>query len=264
MSNITEEAPLEDLDLEFRKELELNDLHETHEVEHNELKYTQTSNISSNIVSSDLIAMNQPNLNPESCEYDKIIKKLKDEFTVEFDFTCVCRNMKQEDKKQNDVYTDTNNILKQNSKKSQRSWNSNLEELLSATSSAATISTANNSLTRENNDYNIGIKINLDSGKIDIVKLTHAISIEFLRQFWTQLNKIAASTPTTDPNFKSDLIKLRKYSLSVKKCLSRVETQLARYKDLKKRQVENQMLTSLIEALNAVLHRYEGCIVKSK
>lgn len=266
MSDITEEAPVEDLDLEFEKELELNDLDETDEVEYNELKYTQTSNISSNIVPSELLTkvMNQSNLNPESCEYDDIIKKLKDEFTVEFDLTCVYRNMKQDGKKQSEAYRDINNIVKQNSKQSQQSWNSNLKELLGLPSSAATTSAANNSLTKENTDYDIGIKINLDSGKIESVKLTHATSIEFLRQFWTQFNRTAASTPTTDPNFKSDLIKLRKYYFSVKKCLSRVEAQLARCKDLKERQIENQMLTPLVEALNAALHRYEDSIVKSK
>lgn len=266
MADITEEAPPDDLDKEFEKELDLADLDEADEVEYNELKYTQTSNISSNIVPSELIAkvMNQSNLNPESCEYDDIIKKLKDEFKVEFDLTCVYRNMKQEGKKQTEAYRDINNIVKQNSKQSQQSSNSNLKELLGLPSSAATTSAANNSLAKENTDYDIGIKIDLDSGKIESVKLTHATSIEFLRQFWSQFNITAASTPATDPNFKSDLIKLRKYYFSVKKCLTRVEAQLAKCKDSKEREIETQMLAPLVQALNAALQRYEESIVKSK
>lgn len=266
MADITEEAPKNDLDFEFEKELELYDLDDTNEVEYNELKYAQTSNISSNIIPNEMITkvLNQSNLNPESCEYDDIIQKLKDEFNVEFDLTCVYRNLKQEGKKQNDAYKYINNIVKQNSKQSQQSWNSNLKELLGLPTSASTLSSLNNSLTKENTDYDIGIKINLDSNKIESVKLTHATSIEFLRQFWTQFNKTAASTPTTDPNFKTDLIKLRKYYFSVRKCLDRVQAQLKRCKDTKEKEIETRMLDPLVQALNAALKKYEDSIVKNK
>lgn len=266
MADISDETQVKNLDLEFEKELELNDLDEHDEVEYNELKYTQTSNVSSNIIPTEMInkVINQSNLNPESNEYDDIMKRLKDEFNIEFDLTCVYRNMKQEGKKQNDAYKDINNIVKQNAKQSQQSWNSNLKELLGLPSSAATVSATNNSLTKENTDYDIGIKINLDNSKIESVKLTHATSVEFLRQFWTQFNITAASTPATDPNFKSDLIKLRKYYFSVKKCLGRVEAQLAKCKDEKEKAIENQMLNPLVQSLNSALQRYEDSIVRSK
>lgn len=256
----------DNLDLEFEKELELNDLDESDEVEYNELKYAQTSNISSNIIPNEMInkVLNQSNLNPESCEYDEIIKQLKEEFKIEFDLTCVYRNLKQEGKKQNDAYKDINNLVKKNAKQSQQSWNSNLKELLGLPTSAANTSSLNNTLTKENTDYDIGIKINLDSNKIESVKLTHATSIEFLRQFWTQFNITAASTPNTDPNFKSDLIKLRKYYFSVKKCLNRVEAQLIKCKDVKEKEIETQMLKPLVDALNAALQKYEDSIVKTK
>lgn len=266
MADMTDEPQNDNLDLQFEKELELDDLEEVDEVEYNELKYTQTSNVSSNIIPADMLnkVLTQSNLNPETCGYDEIMQKLKDGFNIEFDLTCVYRNMKQEGKKQNEAYKDINNIVKQNSKQSQQSWNSNLKELLGLPSSAATTSSANNSLSQENTDYDIGVKINLDNNKIESVKLTHATSIEFLKQFWTQFNITAASTPTTAPNFKSDLIKLRKYYFSVKKCLDRVNAQLAKCKDDKEKQIETRMLAPLVDALNAALQRYEASIVKSK
>jgi transcription initiation factor TFIIH subunit 1 len=257
MADITDVTPVANLDKEFEKELELVDLDETAEVEYNELKYTQTSNVASNIVPSELLekVFNQSNLNPEPCEYDEIIKTMKDTFNTEFDLTCAYTNMKKEGKKQNDAYKDINNIVKQNAKQSQQSWNTNLKELLGLPSSAATSSAP------ENTDYDIGIKINLENKKIESVKLTHATSIEFLRQFWTQFNLTAASTPATDPNFKSDLIKLRKYYFSVKKCLGRVEAQLANCKDSNERIIENRMLDPLVQALNCALKKYEDAIV---
>lgn len=266
MADISEEAPKENLDEEFEKELELVDLDDHEEVEYNELQYTQTSNVSSNIVPPELLekVINQSNLNPEPCEYDEVMKSLKANFKTEFDLTRVYTNMKKEGKRQNDAYKDINNIVKQNAKQSQQSWNTNLKELLGLPTSAATVSTTNNSLTKENTDYDIGIKINLDSRKIESVKLTHATSIEFLKQFWTQFNITAASTPATDPNFKSDLIKLRKYYFSVKKCLGRVEAQLRNCKDAKEKQIETKMLDPLVDALNCALQKYEAAIVKSK
>jgi len=254
----------EQLDLQFEKELEINDLDESDEVVYNELKYTQTSNVSSNIVPAELMekVINQSNLNPEKCEYDEMISLLKEEFQTEFDLTDVYKIMKQEGKKQNDAYKDINNIVKQNAKQSQQSWNTNLKELLGLPSTAANSSSA--SKTRGNSDLDIGIKINLHPSKIESVKLTHATSIEFLRQFWTQFNITAAATPATDPNFKSDLIKLRKHYFSVKNCLTRVEAQLNSCKDNKEKEVEKRLLDPLSESLHAALKRYEDSVVKGK
>lgn len=267
MAEISDETQkqTQDLDKEFEKELDLNDLDETDEVEYNELKYTQTSNVYTNIVPKELLEkiIAQSNLNPESCEYDDIIKEMKETFSSEFDLTCAYRIMKQQGKKQNDAYKDINAIIKQNAKQSQQSWNTNLKELLGLPTTAASTSGANNSLTMENADYDIGIKINLDNATIENVKLTHATSIEFLRQFWKQFNITAASTPATDPNFKSDLIKLRKYYFSVKKCLTRVEAQLSQCTDAKEKEIEGRMLDPLVQALNTALKRYEDSIVKS-
>lgn len=257
------------LDLEFEKELDLNDLDELDEVVYNELKYTQTSNVSSNIIPNEMIEkiLKQSNLNPESCEYDDIIKRFKNEFQNEFDLTDVYKIMKKEGKKQNDAYKDINNIIKQNAKQSQQSWNLNLKELLGLPVSANTKnsgSVGGSSSKRDTSDFNIGIKINLTPNKIESVKLTHATSIEFLRQFWTQFNITAASSPTSDVNFKSDLIKLRKYYFSVKKCLGRVEAQLSACKSQKERDTEKRLLDPLVQALNAALKKYEDAMVKSK
>lgn len=263
MAEITEEEPQTDeLDKEFEKELELHDLDEENEIVFNELKYIQKSNISNNIIPLELREkiILQSAMNPESNEYDEIISTLKKSFDQEFDLTCVYTNMKREGKKQNDAYKDINTIVKQNSKQSQQSWNNNLKELLGLPSNAATSTGA----TSDNTDYDIGIKINLENSKIESVKLTHATSIEFLKQFWTQFNITGSSTPATDPNFKSDLIKLRKYYFSIKNCLNRVEAQLNTCTNDQEKQIETRLLHPLIESLNGALKRYEDAIVKSK
>ncbi|TID30375.1 hypothetical protein CANINC_001077 [Pichia inconspicua] len=263
MAEITEqENQTDDLDKEFEKELELQDLDDENEIVFNELKYVQKSNISNNIIPLELRekVIAQSNMNPESNEYDEIISKLKKSFDQEFDLTCVYTNMKKEGKKQNDAYKDINAIVKQNSKQSQQSWNNNLKELLGLPSNAAT----STGVTSDNTDYDIGIKINLENTKIESVKLTHATSIEFLKQFWTQFNITGSSTPATDPNFKSDLIKLRKYYFSIKNCLTRVEAQLNSCTNEQEKKIETRLLQPLIESLNCAMQRYEDAIVKSK
>lgn len=264
MAEITDEQPTntDDLDDEIIKELELNDLDESNQVEYNELKYTQSSNVSLNIIPQELInkVINQSNLNPELCEYDLSLQDLKDTFKEKYDLTRVYKNMKEEGKKQNDSYKDINNIVKQNAKLAQN--NNNLNDLLGLPSTGNTIKGNNNKRNKEDEDS--GIKINLDNKKLDSVKLTHATSIEFLRQFWTQFNITASSTPATDPNFKSDLIKLRKHYFSIKKCLVRVEAQIEDCRNSKEKETEKELFEPLVFSLNTALKKYEDSIVKSK
>lgn len=251
---------------EFSKELELIDLDEAKHNEYNELKYTQTSNVASNIVPKHLIekVIHQSNLNPESCEYDDIMIELKNTFQTEFDLTTVYRNMKKEGKRQNDAYKDINNLVKQNAKLSQQSWNINLKELLGLPSSSASTNATNNTLSRDTSDYDLGVNISLDTAKIESVKLTHTAAMEFLKLFWTQFNKTAESTPATDPNFKSDLIKLRKYYFSIRRCLERVDSQINNSEDEKEKEIKKQLLAPLIQSLKSALNRYEVSIVKPK
>ena len=147
---------------------------------------------------------------------------------------------------------------------SQQSWNINLKELLGLPSSSASTNATNNTLSRDTSDYDLGVNISLDTAKIESVKLTHTAAMEFLKLFWTQFNKTAESTPATDPNFKSDLIKLRKYYFSIRRCLERVDSQINNSEDEKEKEIKKQLLAPLIQSLKSALNRYEVSIVKPK
>lgn len=225
------------LDDEFKRELEFEDLDETQEVEYNELNYEQRSNVAASIIPDELIksVTNHSPLNPTvSCEYDLIIEKLKKNFKTEFDLTETYRDKKRQIY---DAYKDVNNLLKQNSKSSQALKNSSTIEII------------------ENDQDEDLSKTTLSSEMLNSLKLTHMTCQEFLHQFWNKFNTISTSNPSSNPNFKSDLIKLRKDYNALTHCLERVTHAIG------SDDVKRQVLQNIIDAINIAQQKYRESII---
>ncbi|VEU19954.1 DEKNAAC100188 [Brettanomyces naardenensis] len=245
LSNIKEDKPGSVLDDEFMEELQIRDLEEMENVEYNELKYTQRSNVSSNIVPSELLkkAMTQSDLNPEVNDYDEFMTTFKKQFHGEekLDLTSVYFQIK---KSIYDSYKDVTDIVKKNSKQSSQAWSSRNLDSLS---------------TSDRKDARSGIP----KDRLESLRLTHSTSIEFLRHFWLHFNSISMSSMSTNPNFKSELIQVRKCFFSITKCLERVNANLSKSEG-SEREAEERIMKPLIESLKRALKCYEDAVIEPK
>ncbi|QPG76404.1 hypothetical protein FOA43_003793 [Brettanomyces nanus] len=245
MSNIKEDKPNADLDNEFKDELEIKDLDDKEKVEYNELTYTQRSNISSSIVPSELIkqAMTQSDLNPALNDYDQFISLFKEKFHDEekLDLTSVYYQIK---KSIYDSYKDVTSIVRKNAKQSSQSWSKKSIDVLSS------------------NDIK-DAKSDMPKNRLESLRLTQSTSIEFLRHFWLHFNSISTSSMSTNPNFKTELIQLRKCYFSLEKCLERVSANLSNSEG-EERISEERVLKQLIESLKQAMKRYDDAIIDPK
>ncbi|ODV84675.1 hypothetical protein CANARDRAFT_200418 [[Candida] arabinofermentans NRRL YB-2248] len=242
MSNIKDSnADKDNLDREFEEELDIKDLETKDVVEYNELKYTQRSNISSNILPSELLSKitSQSSLNPTSNEYDDYMVNFKTQLDEKSPLQL---NSCYVDSKKSiyETYKEISNIVKKNAKQSSQSWNSkNIDTSL------------------EKQDAET-LNVQLDS-----LRLTHSTSIEFLRHFWLHFNSISTSSISTNVNFKSELIQLRKLYFSITKCLERVKASLESLNENDKT-VGTVLMGPLVESLTCALKNYEASIIESK
>jgi len=245
MSNIKEkpEKNNRDPDDEFKDELEIKDLDHKEKVDYNQLNYTQRSNVSSNIVPTELLkqAMNQSDLNPKLNDYDAFMQKFKSQFTEgeKLDLTSVYYQIK---KSIYDSYKDVISTVRKNSKQSSQSWSGD-----------------NDNLSTGWKDARSGIP----KDRLESLRLTQSTSIEFLRHFWIHFNSISNSSISTNPNFKKELFQLRKSFFSITKCLERVTANLNQSEG-SERDKEEEIMHPLIESLKRALQKYENAIIEPK
>ncbi|KAH3661801.1 hypothetical protein OGAPHI_005979 [Ogataea philodendri] len=231
MQNIKDNTNTEQ---EFEQELDLKDLENANTVEYNQLEYTQRSNLSSNILPADLLEKfnSQSPLNPTPAIYDEYIKKLKSELN-EVDLTTVYVDNK---KPLLDTYKEVLNVIKKNAKS--QAWTLNLE---------ATV---------EKQD----VDVDLPRDKLESLRLTHSTSVEFLRHFWLHYNSIGTSSPSTNPNFRAELLQLKKLYTSITKCLERVQANVSQMDEADSK-LGKLLMEPLIKSLTSALQSYEAAIV---
>lgn len=245
MTNVEDTESQTDLDDAFAKELDLRDLDDRQDVEYNELNYTQRSNVSTTIVPPNVLkkAMTQSNLDPDQNEYDKLISDLKKQIDQnnKLDLTSVYLNVS---KPIYDAYKDVTSIVKKSSKQSSQSWCVNTTDALSTND----VKDAQNEVPKD---------------RLESLRLTHSTSIEFLRHFWLHFNSIATSTSSSNPNFRKELVQLRKSYTSINKCLERVQSNLA-VSTGEEHETEQRMIQPLVDSLQQALNSYEAAIIEPK
>lgn len=241
MSNIKENTSDGDLDTEFKKDLELQDLDHKQTVDYNQLNYTQRSNVSSNIVPSKLLkqVLNQSNLNPTTNDYDEFMADLKSNFhgDEKLDLTSVYFQIK---KSIYNSYKDVTSIVRKNSKQSSQTWSRKDADNLSAGMKDA--------------------RTTIPADRLESLRLTQSTSVEFLRHFWLHFNSISTSSISTNPHFKKELLQTRKCYFSITKCLERVNANISQSEGEEKAR-EEQIMQPLVDSLKAALAKYEGAII---
>ncbi|KAG7854736.1 hypothetical protein KL919_005018 [Ogataea angusta] len=230
MQNIKDDA---DMDREFEEELELRDLDDANTVEYNQLEYTQRSNLSSNILPADVLEKfnSQSQLNPTPTVYDEYMKTYKLQLR-EVDLSAVYANKKP----LLDTYKEILNITKKNAKS--QAWTIKLDTSV------------------EKQD----VDVDLPRDRLEALRLTHSTSVEFLRHFWLHFNSISTSSPSTNPNFRAELLQLKKLYTSITKCVDRVQSSLAQLNGAD-RDLGRLLMDPLSASLAQALTSYEAAIV---
>lgn len=287
-------------------ELEFRDLEELKEVEYNELNYnTRLSNILSSLIPDKLLSefLNSSSMNPTNEEFHKFMHDLKKSL---IDSPIVLSSILKDNKKPiHDSNRDIASLIKNNLKQSNQSWrinkidqlknkkinkidendenanNNNDDPTKSATPPPSSSPTGNSltvAATIAEDDYKDDVDVEslgLPMSLIEELRLCHTTSVEFLRHFWIHFNSISETTISTNENFKTELIQLRKLYFSIDNCIKRCNSiiensnkDFADYSDEnnnEKKDLVNEskiILSPLLVSLNHALTTYKNAIIE--
>ncbi|OWB65072.1 hypothetical protein B5S33_g3403 [[Candida] boidinii] len=289
-------------------ELEFRDLEELKEVEYNELNYnTRLSNILSSLIPDNLLSefLNNSSMNPTNEEFHKFMHDLKKSL---IDSPIVLNSILKDNKKPiHDSNRDIASLIKNNLKQSNQSWrinkidqlknkkinkidendenanNNNDDPTKSVTPPPNSSSSPNGSsltvaATIAEDDYKDDVDVEslgLPMSLIEELRLCHTTSVEFLRHFWIHFNSISETTISTNENFKTELIQLRKLYFSIDNCIKRCNSiiensnkDFADYSDEnnnEKKDLVNEskiILSPLLVSLNHALTTYKNAIIE--
>ncbi|OWB80578.1 hypothetical protein B5S32_g4866 [[Candida] boidinii] len=293
-------------------ELEFKDLEELKEVEYNELNYnTRLSNILSSLIPDNLLSdfLKNSSMNPTNEEFYKFMHDLKISLN---DSPIVLNSILKDNKKPiHDANRDIASLIKNNLKQSNQSWRINKIDQLknkkinkvnendenddptnsttpppNSSSSPTTTANGNSSAsgataTNSEDDYKDDVDVEslgLPIPLIEELRLCHTTSVEFLRHFWIHFNSISETTISTNENFKTELIQLRKLYFSIDNCIKRCNSIIENsnkdftdYSNIEnnnnndKKDLVNEskiILSPLLVSLNHALTTYKNAIIE--